>query len=47
MRLIYQLIVLYLAAGLTAYLFREKKALSQVGAGLILIMFLLRLLLLK
>jgi hypothetical protein len=47
MRLVYQLIVLYLAAGLTAYLFRERKVLSQIGAGLILVMFLLRLLLVK
>lgn len=47
MRLIYQLIVLYLAAGLAVYLFREKKVLCQVSAGLILIMFLLRLLLVK
>jgi hypothetical protein len=47
MRLVYQIIVLYLTACLTVYLFREKKVASQVGAGLILIMFLLRLLLVK
>jgi hypothetical protein len=47
MRLIYQLIVLFLTANLVIYLFREKKVLGQASAALLLIMFLLRLLLIK
>jgi hypothetical protein len=47
MRLIYHLIVLVLAAQTAWYLFREKKFWKQAGAALVLILFLLRLALVK
>jgi TRAP-type C4-dicarboxylate transport system permease large subunit len=43
----YQLIVLFLAGSLVWYLWREKKFLGQLSASLVLVMFLLRLFLIK
>jgi len=45
--IVYQLIVLVLAAGLVWHIFREKKFLSQLSASLVLVMFLLRLFLIQ
>ncbi len=47
MKLIYHLIVLYLTIHLIWYLFREKKFWLQFSTTLVLIMFLLRLFLIK
>jgi hypothetical protein len=47
MKLAYHLIVLYLTLNLVRYLFREKKFWSQAGAVLVLILFILRLFLIK
>ncbi len=47
MQIVYQLIVLYLVCHLIWYLFREEKFWNQVCAALVLIMFLLRLFLIK
>jgi len=47
MKILYQLIVLFLAIHLTWFLFHEKKSWSQVGTAIVLILFLLRLLLIK
>jgi hypothetical protein len=47
MRLVYHLIVLALAAHTAWYLFREKDFWKQAGAALVLILFLLRLALVK
>ena len=47
MQILYHFIVLYLAAQFIWYLFREKKFWSQVSAAIVLIMFLLRLFLIK
>jgi hypothetical protein len=47
MQIAYHLIVLYLVGHLIWYLFREKKFWNQVCAALVLIMFLLRLFLIK
>jgi hypothetical protein len=43
----YQLIVLFLAGSLVWYLWREKKFLGQLSASLVLVIFLLRLFLIK
>jgi hypothetical protein len=47
MQYLYHLIVMYLSLSLITYLFREKKFLSQLSTAIVLIMFLLRLLLVK
>jgi len=47
MQILYHLIVLYLTVSLIWHLFREKKFLNQVSAALVLIVFLLRLFLIK
>lgn len=47
MRVFYYLIVLYLTLNLIWYLFREKKFWGQVSAVLVLIIFLLRLFVIK
>jgi hypothetical protein len=47
MKILYQIIVLFLTIHLIWYLFREKKFWSQVGTAIVLILFLLRLLLIK
>jgi len=47
MKIVYQLIVLFLSIHLVWYLFRERKFWDQVGTGILLILFLLRLLLIK
>lgn len=47
MQFFYHLIVIYLSMSLIIYLFREKKFLSQLSTAIVLIMFLLRLLLVK
>ena len=47
MKILYHLIVIFLTVNLIWYLFREKKFWSQVGTAIVLIMFLLRLLLVK
>jgi hypothetical protein len=47
MQWIYQLIVLYLSVNLIVYLFREKRTRWQISAALVLVMFLLRLFLIK
>lgn len=47
MTIIYHLIVAYLAVNFIIYLFREKKFWAQVNTVLVLIMFLLRLFLIK
>jgi hypothetical protein len=47
MRIVYELIVFYLAGHLVWYLFREKKFWNQVSAALVLILLLLRLFLIK
>lgn len=47
MRIIYQLILFWLSFNLVLYLFREKRFSFQLSAALVLILFLLRLLLIK
>jgi len=47
MRFFYHLIVFYLSLNLIWYLFREKKFWNQVSTVLVLIIFLLRLFLVK
>ena len=47
MLILYQLIVLFLAASLIWYIFRERKFLGQLSASLVLVMYLLRLFLVK
>ena len=47
MRLVYQILVLYLAGHAAWYLFREKSVWKQAGAALVLVLLLLRLALLK
>jgi hypothetical protein len=47
MQIIYHLIVLYLTVNLIIYLFRERKILGQISSAIVLVMFLLRLLLIK
>lgn len=47
MQIIYQIIVFYLTLNLIWYLFREKKFWSQLSVAIVLIMFLLRLFLIK
>lgn len=47
MKILYHLIVLFLSVNLVWYLFREKKFWSQVSTAIVLIMFLLRLFLVK
>lgn len=46
-QLIYHLIVLYLTIHFIWYLLRERKFWNQVSAGIVLILFLLRLFLIK
>ena len=47
MTIIYHLIVAYLAVNFIIYLFREKKFWIQASTAIVLIMFLLRLFLVK
>jgi len=47
MQILYQTIVLFLALNLIVYLFREKKFLGQLSTTLVLVLFLLRLFLIK
>jgi len=47
MQFIYHLIVFYLTVNLIWYLFREKKFWNQVSTAIVLIIFLLRLFLIK
>jgi len=47
MELVYRLIVLYLAIHVAVYLLRQKKFWNQLGAVVVLILFVLRLLLVK
>jgi hypothetical protein len=47
MQIIYQLLVLYLTLNFIYYLFREKKFWNQVNTVLVLVLFLLRLFLIK
>ncbi len=47
MTVVYHLIVAYLALSFIIYLFREKKFWIQVSTAIVLIMFLLRLFLIK
>ncbi len=46
-KIIYQLIVLFLTLNMIWYLFREKQLWAQVSTAVVLIMFLLRLFLIK
>ncbi|MGB3863746.1 MAG: hypothetical protein WBE11_04680 [Candidatus Aminicenantaceae bacterium] len=46
-KIIYHLIVLFLTLNLIWYLFREKQFWSQLSTAIVLIMFLLRLFLIK
>ncbi len=46
-KIIYHLIVLFLTVNLIWYLFREKHFWAQVSTAIVLIMFLLRLFLIK
>jgi len=46
-KIIYHLIVLYLSMNFVYYIFREKKLWNQVSVAVVLVMFLLRLLLIK
>jgi hypothetical protein len=46
-KIIYHLIVLFLTINLIWYLFREKQFWAQVSTAVVLIMFLLRLFLIK
>lgn len=47
MKILYQLIVLFLTIHLIWYLFREKRFWSQLETAIVLILFILRLLLIK
>ncbi len=47
MQIIYHIIVFYIALHLTWYIFKEKKIWNQLSAALVLIVFLLRLFLVK
>lgn len=47
MQILYHAIVLFLTLNLIVYLFREKKFLSQLSTALVLVLFLLRLFLVK
>ncbi len=47
MTIVYHLIVAYLAVNFIVYIFREKKFWNQVSTAIVLIMFLLRLFLIK
>ncbi len=47
MNILYRLIVLFLTIHLVFYLFREKKFWAQVSATIIIVLFLLRLFLVK
>lgn len=47
MQIVYHLIVIYLTINFIWYLFRQKKFWNQVSAAIVLIMFLLRLFLIK
>jgi len=47
MKIIYHLLILYLTFNFIWYLFREKKFWNQVSVVLVLIIFLLRLFLIK
>lgn len=46
-KILYHLIVLFLTVNLLWYLFREKQFWAQVSTAIVLIMFLLRLFLIK
>lgn len=46
-KIVYHLIVLFLTLNLVWYLFRERQFWNQVSTAIVLIMFLLRLLLIK
>jgi hypothetical protein len=46
-KILYHLIVLFLTINLIWYLFREKQFWAQVSTAIVLIMFILRLLLIK
>ena len=46
-QIFYHIVVFYLAIHLIWYIWREKKFWNQLGAAIVLIMFLLRLLLIK
>ena len=47
MSFVYRLIVLFFALHVGLYLFREKKFWNQAGAAIVLVLFALRLLLIK
>lgn len=47
MKIIYQIIVFYLILNLTWHLFREKKFWSQLSVAIVLVLFILRLFLIK
>jgi hypothetical protein len=47
MQIIYHIIVFYLTVHFIWYMFKEKKFWNQLSAAIVLIMFLLRLLLIK
>jgi len=47
MKILYHLIVLFLTINLIWYLFKEKKFWAQVSTAIVLVMFLLRLFLIK
>ncbi len=47
MEIFYRLIVLYFVVHLVYYMFRERKFWSQVSAAVVLVLFALRLLLIK
>ncbi len=47
MQIIYHLIILFLAIHIIWYLLQERKFWNQVSAGIVLILFLLRLFLIK
>ncbi len=47
MQILYHAIALYLTLNLIVYLFREKKFLSQLSTAFVLVLFVLRLLLIK
>lgn len=47
MQIIYQILVLYLTLNFVYYLFREKKFWNQMNTILVLVIFLLRLFLIK
>lgn len=46
-QILYHIIVFYLTINLILYLLKEKKLWNQVSAGIVLIMFLLRVFLIK